>query len=564
MANAVTGEVGAGEAAVTFAEVSGSANASPFPADLADTKGGASPALVGAVAAPASTSYGPVQAVVAGSFLFDYYYRIWVLPDVLNAQNPVLGVPIPFAIWNAYPQPLTNPLSAITANGGLGLSLNFNAGDVWRAIEYKEVGVTIGEAAPLNIVADFEFNFGSGVGRFYFNATIADFVQMIPDPPVTETWSWLTDVIASRNNTEQRIALRRTPRRAIKYGFLLESEAERRRQYQRWFKSLGSKIILPFYQYHTKLAQASALGDSKLWFDPALTDVRPGEFVIVMNEAAATGSLVKIATVEADGATTDSPLTFEATAGLIIAPAFTSRLNDRTGLTMRSVTGALDVAATVLTYRASFKRPGSAAVIQTFDGLPVLHLRPVAVGATPEIFDANYDVVDSRTGIQELFVSWPHPTVDTTRKWTIRRRQNPAEMDWWRDFLDTVLGQREPFLMPTWFEDLTLAEAPAMASPTIRISEKDYASLYWPFDTFKRLQIETEAGIIWRKVVGVDSSPDGTTALQLDTALGATEADVAIRKISFLNRVRLASDTVTLTHGRLRTQVSLPTRMVDL
>jgi hypothetical protein len=563
MADVFAGVVDAAGPAIPFTEISGAANADPFPAAVADTAAADVPALVGAVAYPDSAIYADVPAVVAGNFLFDYYYRIWVLPEVLNAQNPIYDVPIPFAIWNAFPQPLTNTLESIDRLAATGLSLDIDVGAVFRAVEYRVVNVTITPAAGLTIAAEFDFNFDAGTGRFFFNATIADFVQMVPDPPVTETWAWLTDVIPSRDNTEQRIALRSTPRRTIKYGFLLEDETERRRQYQRWYKSLGNPIVLPFYQYHTKLVATSLEGSSKLYFDPAKTDMRDGDFVIVMNEATVTGHLVKIDSVDPDGATTNAPLQFDATKGLLVAPTFTSRLNDNTGLSMKSVTGHLDVAAMVLTYRASFKRPGSTAVIPTFDGMPVLNLRPIAAGETPEVFDANYDVVDSTTGIQRMYVSWPHPVVGGTRKWTIRRRQNPAEMDWWRDFLDTIKGQWKAFLMPTWFADLTLAELPTVGTGQLRITNADYASLYFPFDTFQRLQLETDAGILWRKVLAATQNPDGTTTLQLDIGFASAD-EVAIAKVSFLNRCRLNSDTVTLTHERLRTQIELPTRTVDL
>lgn len=536
-----------------------------LPVEGFDTFGVETPALVGGiVASPDVYVAANVPAVLPGHFLFDFYYRIWVVPTILTAQNPVLGQPIPFAIWNAYPQPVSNALEEILALNGAGLTFDFDVGEVWKAIEYKTVNITITPAAPIEIAAAFEFHFAEGVGLFYFNASIADFVQMVPDPPVTETWSWLTDVIPSRDNTEQRIALRATPRRATKYGFMLESEDERRRQYGRWFKSLGSRIVLPYYQYQTRLTQPSAVGTNKLFFDPAKTDVRDGEFVIILEEATETGYLVKLDTVEADGATTDTPLTFAPTTVMILAPSFTSRLADRSGLTMRSVTGRIELNAQALTYRQSFKRPGSTAVIQTYDGLPVLHLRPIAVGDTPEIFDANYEVIDSQTGLQDTYVAWPHPDVATTRKWTIRRRQNPAEMDWWRDFLDTIQGRREPFLMPTWFADLTLGLDPDPGASSIVITNKDYAALYFPYETFQRLQIETEAGIVWRRVTGTVDNPDGTTTLELNTPLGATPAEVAISKISFLNKVRLSSDTVTLTHERLRSQIELATKTVDV
>ena len=564
MADVIVGLVDVAGPAITLSEISGSANADPFPAALNDMRAFETPVLGGAVVYVDEPTYPDQPAVIAGNFLFDYYYRIWVIPDILNASNPVEGVPIPFLVWNAYPQPLTNTLDSIDTVDATGLSLDLSPGDVFRAVEIKEVNVTIGPTAPLQIAAEFDFNFDLGVGRFYFRATIADFVQMIPDPPVTETWGWLTDVIPSRANVEQRIGLRATPKRSIKYGFLLENEVERRRQYQRWYKSLGKPIILPFYQYQTRITAPSLTGDSKLYFDPALTDLRDGEFLMLMHEATNTGYLIKIDTVDPDGVTTQSPLQVDVPKGWIVAPTFRMRLNDRTGLTMKQVTGHIDVTATGLDYRALFSRPGSAAVISTFDGLQVLDKRPIAVDQSPEAFDANYEVVAGDTGVEGIYVSWPHPVVAMTRQWTIRRRQNPVDMDWWRDFLDGCNGQRVPFLLPTWFEDLVAAEAPTPGTALLRIAGTDYATLYFPHDTFQRLQIETEAGIIWRKVVTADVNPDGSTTLGLDVPFGGTLDDVAISKISFLNRVRLSGDTVTLTHDRLRTQIELATVTVDV
>jgi hypothetical protein len=230
---------------------------------------------------------------------------------------------------------------------------------------------------------------------------------------------------------------------------------------------------------------------------------------------------------------------------------------------MKQVTGNIAVQSEVLTPRTEFKRPGSTAVIQTYNDLPVLHYRPVATGETPEIFDADYEIIDGQTGIKEIFSARPHPSVGTTRKWTIRRLQNPGEMDWWRDFLDGIHGMRDPFLMPTWFHDLVLFETPTPGSSQMIVTAPDYAALYWPFETYKRLQLETEAGLVWRKVVGVTDNIDGTTTLDFDTPLGATAEEVAILKVSFLNLTRLATDTVTLTHERIRTSIELSTRTVD-
>lgn len=522
------------------------------------------PATVGAAATPTVTTIANVPGVLPGHFLFDFYYRIWVIPQTINAQNPSIGAPIPFAIWNAYPQPLTNTLTSIADVAGDGLEFDFDVGDVWKAIEYKVVNITITPAAPIEIAAEFTFSFSSGSEKLFFNASIADFVQMVPDPPVEETWAWLTDIIPARDGTEQRIALRSTPRRSIKYAFVLENEFERRRQYNRWYKSLASRIVLPYYQYSTPLTAGSSVGSSSLYFDPARTDLRDGEFALVYDALTDNGYLVKIDTVEVDGVTTDTPLTFEPSVGMVIAPAFTSRLLDKTGLSMYLVTGKVDLAAEALNSRVLFSRPGSTAVINTYDGYPVLDIRPIGTGETPELFQANYEVVDGETGIQAIYSAWPHPAVHTTRQYTIRRLQNPGEMDWWRDFLGGLYGQREPFLQPTWFPDLYLASAPAPGDPGITITGSDYVSLYFPYDAFKRLQLETAAGIIWRKVLTAVDNGDGTSTLTFDTPIGGTPDDATISRISYLNLVRLSSDTITLSHGRIRTQIELPTRTVDV
>lgn len=561
MAWGVSGGVSPGDAALGY-----------VPALLADTPIDAAATVEGTLPLVSSGSYDPAVAGLpsyeisgfGGHYLFDYYYRIWVIPTTIVAQNPVIGQPIPFDIWNAYPQPLNNVLNTITGTGIAGLGLDVSDGTSFKAIEVKTVNLTITPAAPIEIDAEFIFTFDEGVGFFFFQASIADFVQMVPDPPVIERWSWLTDVIPARDGSEQRIALRSSPRRATQYSFILESEVERQRQYNRWYKSLASRIVLPFYQYSTRITAASSAGTSNLYFDPDRTDLRSGEFALVYDDLTDQGYLVKIATLEADGCTVDSPLSFSSTPRMVITPAFVCRLQDRTGLRMSQVTGDITVQAESLTVRTDFARPESSAVIATFDSLPVLDRRPIADGFTPETFDVNYEVIDGETGVSELFSAWDHPAVLTARKYTIRRLQDPGEMDWWRDFLDELKGQQNPFLQPTWFQDLVPASAPDVLTTDLIVLGSDYASLYFPHETYKRLQIETANGIIYRSVLDATDNGDGTTTLNLSAAFGANPEDVEIECISFLNLTRLQSDTVTLTHGAIRTEIELATRTIDV
>lgn len=536
-----------------------------LPSEVVDAFGIEVPVALETRPNPGIATLADGAGALAGHFLYDFYYRIWVIPLVLRAQNPVFGVPIPFAIWNAYPQPATNTLNTITPVTATGLLLDIAETDALRAVEYKVVNVTITEDADANIDAFFTFAFDLGEGTLHFIASIADFVQMVPDPPVVEEWAWLTDVMQSHNASEQRIALRGKPRRNIQYTLLIENEAERRRQYHRWYKSLATRIILPYYQYATQITAPSSLGSSTLYFDPARTDLRDGDYAIVYNMSSEEGFLVKIDTMAVDGASLVSPLTTAVTSRMIVAPAYTSRLANKGGIEMSSVTGTMSINADQVDTRYALSRPGSTAVIATYNSIPVLDRRPLAQNKVDEAFDVNYEVLDNSSGLTATKYSWPHPFVSGSRQFLAQRLLDPGELDWWRDFLSYANGRQNPFLLPTWREDVLVATAPSAGSTQLDIQTDaiDYVGLYYPYETYKRFQIATANGLIYRKVTGAVDNGDGTSTLTLDQPFGSDPEDVDISMISYLNLARLNSDRVKLSHGAMATVIELDVRSID-
>jgi len=520
-------------------------------------------ALFGATNIVDMEDFDPIAAAMMSAWLRDSYYRIWVVPAVLQAQNPRIGVPIPFNIWNAFPQ--SNTVEAVIGTDDEGLSFDFGDGDVWRGIEFRAVNITIGPTAPIQVEASFIFDFIYGQGLFRFEAVIADFVQMRPDPPVTEVWDWLTDVIISDDGSEQRVSLRKSPRRSTSYEIGLENDAGRLRQYNRWFKSLATRLVFPYYQYSARVLQASVIGDSKIYFDPATTDVRADSYIVVLNEETETGALVKIASVDVDGITTSDPLQVNVTAGSIIAPAFSSRIGNLTGYDWFKVHGTLKVEAYALDIREEFSRPGSTAVIETLNGLPILTERPSAThGPSSDRFDVNYEVIDNQTGLLDIKSSWPHPYLLSTRRYALRRAQEPGKMDWWRDFFDQIKGSWGNFYAPSWFNDLPILEEPGTGTNQLRVDHGDYAAQYFPYETYKQVQIELADGrILWFRVLTADGSVPGEATLSLSPAFGPNPEDVAIKVVSFLNLARLETDRVTLLHQHLRTEIEITIRTTD-
>lgn len=517
----------------------------------------------GAIGIISVTALPSASVGLARQMIGDVYWRIWCVPSFLRPSNPERSVDIPFTVWMAYPT--DNTLTSIGGTGQTGLTLDLAATRDFFSCEELVVNLQIGESAPVNISALYLFNFTTGQGVFLFETSLLDWLWAVPEEPVTERWEWRSDVIRAWDSTEQRISVRKYPRCTLEFTFILEDDAARARELHRWYSSLAGSIILPFYQYSTRITAASAITDTQIYFDPDATDMRDGEYVVIYRASTETSYLLKLDTVEVDGAMLDSPLTAAIEVGDYVAPAFDCRLENQTGPHMSMVHGELIVRAFVLGPRSSFTRPGSSAIIATFDSLNVLERRPMA--PVDEVVNVNTTIIDAETGLTAAYSSWLHALTSGRRQFRVARglQQDAFDsMDYWRDFLADAYGQRNSFLMPTWRRDLVLADTPVPGSYQILVEGTTYVAQYWPYDTFQRLQLEAADGtVIWRKISAAEDYPGGTTLLTLETALPIESRWGEDFTVSYLNRVRLAMDEVTLTHFSTHTIIDLAVTMVD-
>lgn len=519
------------------------------------------PSISGSIVSASPTALPSETTAMVRAFTGDFYYRIWVIPLTLRAQNPRVGIPIPFYIWNAFPEPDTNDLTGIASVGADTLTLSVSAPTTFRAVEMRQVTVTINSTDINEISASFTFTFEQGDADFFFLATVLEFIFMRPDPPISEKWEWKTDIMRVWSGLEQRVALRSYPRRYVDYRLLVESEADRRDQHWRWHRSANIDIMMPLFQYGSMLTATSPLGSSTLYMDMGPVDIRASEPAVLVNPGTEQGELVIVDTVNVNGVTLQSPLTFEASRGMIFAPAHRGRVSNNTGIKMSAVHGSVDINAQVFDERSTLERPSSTAILATYQSLPILNRRPLAKGDVGELFDGGHQDMDYDTGVQERKYSWAHPVFGGTRAFLVQRMLDPDEMDWWRAFLEACRGQQNPFLLPTFREDLTPIKEPLPGSSQLTVAEGYYADDMFPHETYKRLEIELSDGSLLRTAV-TDAvlETDGTATL---TLLESFSTVTEIARVSFLNLARLGSDTVELEHDHLVSIVEMRIRAID-
>ena len=518
-------------------------------------------------ASGAHPGFTPTAAPTAGvgEWLFNYgeiYFRIWVVDRYMNPQNPERYVDMPFIIWNAYT--ISNTLLNITGSGQTGLTLDLTPPSEFYPVEERTVNLQITDTAPNSIYAVFYFNFDSGVGELIFETIVLSWLKHIPEIPVQEIWEFLTDIHIAHEGDEQRIQVRGQPRIHIDEGWLLEDGDRRAEEYQRIYNKSRSSLVLPFYQYSTRVTQDSSPPSDRVYFDPDQTDMRAGELMVVFRPSTEESYLLGIDTMETDGVTLDGTLTIDIYAGDLVAPAHEVRLDDGSGLGMRQLHGTMSLRGIVESVRPTFDRPESTVVIPTFDGLKVMEKCPLTRSDVDESFSNDPTIIDSQTGIHDQKIGWDHAFITGGRQFRIPRKTNPEEMDYWRDFLTEVGGMRVPWLLPTRREDLYLETIPTPSSIQIEIQGSHYPQSYYPHDTYKRLRLVNPDGdIIYRKVTTAEVVPGGTSLLTLDTALPSGVEWGSGFEIGYLNKVRFASDQFRLTHHALWTLLDTAVRTTD-
>ena len=513
---------------------------------------------IGPVTYPSSVPLPDDQTFNHLNFYADYYNRIWVTPEEIRLSNPKIGFEYPFGVWSAYDRP--NSLTTYTPTDVDGVSfVEFDDLPIaFKPVEFKYLHFTIDADAPSQIEGNLFFTFTMGGDGFDLFALVLGVLKTLPNEPFNEMWSWASVLEISRDGTEQRQALRDQPRTQAGYVVQILDEDDRRIAYQQFYSFATRSVIVPFFQYSTRLTFDVAIGATRLYFDLSQSDIRAQEYLVIFQPQTNEYSLVQVSTLNADGVNLLTPITFDVDKDVFeIVPGRSMRLPNKSALGMGAVNGSLNFKGESTSYR-ELLRPGSAITLESYEGYPVLPYKAIAQDDIDEAFDSDVEVIDNESAPPIQRSTFTNPFVESTKQYFVDR---DTDMDWWRTFFDYTKGMLRPFLMPTWRDDLPLVEQPTVGDNELVTSNTDYID-YWPHATYQWVQIQSDAGVIYRRVEAVEVEENGLR-LSLDENIGITTGVNENMIVSFLNLTRLNDDQISLEHYVNHTLITIPIRTVN-
>ena len=517
----------------------------------ADAPVTASQVLVPAIGVPSKS------VVTEEDYFSDYYYRIWIWPLNVFIESADIGVPQDYSIWNAFPGTTNNTINVITESGTAGLIISPIVTDVYTPLEEK-IETVIAPAGDILTTFTFDFTEGDGILTVVSREVEPDVVLDVePLHGVTEQWVFNTDIMVSENATEQRVAIRQVPQRRLNYVGAVKSEADRKRHLNQLHAAMGREIYIPYWQYSCPISVEATIGSTELFCVPDQADLRDGDYILLTDSSTNNKYFLQASTILSDRINLTLPLEVNVGKRWLVILTLPHFIGSTPGISMQTLSGTLNVNGTESTPRSPLARPGATPSYETMEGLTILVDRPLP--GAEEQFTINEELLQAPTGLNSLSSTWDHPLTHGRRSWVVKR----TAMDYWRGFFDNIKGRQGAFLLPTWHADMTLFGTPSDAYTSFDISDEEYFSGYFQHNTHRRVQLDTQGGIFYRKVDTVTDNEDGTYTVNITPAMPSGSPNTQINKISLLELVRLDSDVVEWSHETTSSILSIRVQEID-
>lgn len=516
--------------------------------------------LVGLTSLPLAATRGipePVVAVahcaIAGErvemFGGQLFGKIIIIPGSKALGFVITATQFAVEVWNAF-RDSDQVLESIDISGAGGLAIVDLYGEplLFAALDSRIYQATVPGAGATQINQTVLFGFlGSppGTSLVVTGSRIVLFsVRLDWDEGVEETIEYLTDVLRAYSDNEQRRALRQVPRRAVKFRALTLNARD----------AAGLESLIWGWQHQPY--------GVPWWPDaqPLTADLPAGSYAIPVETADrqfAAGGLVAIWVDEytfealtitsvgahAIGVSSPTQFSWAGDPGTRVIPVFLCRLPASIDVSRHS--SEIDQVDLSFIGESAQPAPAPASSPAQFKGFDVLEIAPNWESAPlKRSYKRSLVTIDPKIGpiqvidkggsaiVGQEFPWWldTHPVVTAFRAFILRR-----------------LGQLVPFWIPTWDQDLVLANDVNSGDTGIVIKSEFYSRFFFPNEARRFVAfIPTDgSGNVYRKITAAADNGDGTEGLTLEASTGKTFAKGSTM-ISFLTLARLAEDRVAI------------------
>lgn len=408
----------------------------------------------------------------------------------------------------------------------------------------------------------------------------ADYRRSLPVFSVLPNWqsgvlerlSWLTDVMSSERDAEQRRSVRRNARRSFDANFL--RQRSQRDRLDTFFVGTGAgEFMMPLWHEAVKLTDGLSMEASGVFFADGqlnMREFRTGDLVFVNAGNPDDYDILEVGDVEQMRFSWASPPPRAWPPGTRIYPMRVATLNAQAPR-LTNITDTVATAAVRFELVEPYSVPPSwgAAV----GGQPLFRFIPDRVTPLEVQYESKTFVRDNQSGIPFVTDHGRGTTAEMQMAVSLFGRANAYAF---RQFLQAARGMARHFYMPTFTWDVEPLGDILSNSQDLMIAPQgffDYMRAPQPIRLQLSFQFTNGSQTLYRTITGVTqvfktnangqiAYPPQTVAelLTLDTPLPAIMLR-ALRRVSFVVETRFAQDNFEILH-RTNMQKNIQTSLV--
>lgn len=358
---------------------------------------------------------------------------------------------------------------------------------------------------------------------------------------ILERLEWLTDVLGSTYGTEQRRALRLSPRRTFEMTFNPFNEA--RSYFDLWLHRMGSEeFMVPLFHDRGRITAAVTVGQGAIPVDTTFREFLAGGMAVIIGDDPFAFDVLEITAVADDELTVEAAgVTHGWPEGTAVYPLRRTRISQES--LFAAITNRVGEAVLQFDLNQANDIPDEGAWALSYLGVPILLDKPNRRERMDFTYIRNSMILDNEQGLRALLD-------DAGRAFTmqtyLRQMRGRAEHWAFRQMLYRLRGQQAPIWLPTFNQDFELSRSRLAADTYLDIKKIGYAYTGGVVDGREHILINGAtplAGVI----SGVGAAP--TTAEERLTLSGALGQALAAGVTgSFLEIVRLNQDSVEINH----------------
>lgn len=484
------------------------------------------------------------------SYSFDWFEKFHVEPRFFEFGNVLTTQQVAVNVYSSYRRE-THTWDAFINNAGAGVEL-LNMPSL-PAVFGPQTGtegmvLEVSPSGPPVVDTTLDFIFDTMTLSPIITLNRLVLFDLPPELPYSEVLVFLTQIMAHKDGTEQRIALRKNPRQYFRWDFVLDAARERSRIHNLLFDWQSRVFGVPMWHEATFSNAVITAADLTITVrSTAFADYRVGGLVLIYKDST-TFDVMEIAAA----GITSTTLTF--TNPVQNSYALNTKVMPlRSGIIRVEEHGerfASDAARLQLTFQVL----DNDANLGSTTGWTVYNSKVVlddinslnGQGSKGESFLMDVVTTDNATGVPVFSTPWDkgkHRTEKTF--WT-----NTRALLWKvRQLVHSLRGRQTSFYLPSFGQDLVPVANLQNATNTLTISNVGYANYIRqrvPKDRIRVVFVNPATTPLYRRITGSSEIDANSELLTLDANWPTTYTPSQVLRIEYVQLCRFDSDVIRI------------------